>query len=472
MTVFRIKCKKVKRNYKNLWEAKKVMWSVGTAFAMKIGDNCLLLTAYHIIEDAIEIGVIPDKSRTSYTGKCILHSYEIDLAIIEIVGYDHELINPFHSSNQSCEYLLKNELKQGSMISVLGFPNNELSSSLTTGVVSRICFKKVNDHLPHIVAQIDASISLGNSGGPVFTDDKIVCGMVLGGLLENGNSNISFILPIFTIERYLREYRYMFSSEIKNLPECCDLGIVTKPTQVIVSRNSMECPEIISVGYNGPSDVKLFKKDVIISINGYDISQYDLLTNGLPYWQIVREKYPHDTVTLKVLRNNETVTVILCLDSIVKPLLPIKGSDIDVHYYMFAGLDFMALNMHYFYPLSDNIISDNIINLYHKYKDEFAHGNSQVVILKSIIPSEITSKYKYYNNENLVLTHINNKRIRNMRSVFSACENISENNEMIQFKFSNPNNKTEETIELDHKLALERSNHISNSFMDRKYHNY
>lgn len=483
MSVFRIRCKKIENNYKNLWEAKKITWSTGTAFKVSMGNNLILITAYHVIENAVSIDVIPDGSRESCSGKCVAYCYDVDLAVIEIERTGKAISQESKSyslSYSECNYennyngILKNELSQGHHISVLGFPDNEINSSMTTGTISRICFKKVNNSLPQVLVQVDTTSNMGNSGGPVFDESQSICGMILGGMVGYENRKVSYILPIFTIQRYLKEFSTKYIKEIKNLPECCDLGIATKPKQVYISREIIECPVITSVGHGGPAHKKLFKGDAIISISNYPVRQYDLLPNGFPYWQLVREKHPRDVITLEVKRDDEVISVLICLDGNAKPLLPVKKDSIDTHYYIFAGMDFMPLNVRYFYPIDDvyNSKSADILNIYHKYKSKFAHGNTQVVLLKSIFPSELTSNQ--HKGNDLILTHINGKRIRSLKDVFNICEDASDNNNIgiIKFTFTFPDFLIEESIEINHHIALQESENIARKFIDKGYHNY
>lgn len=465
MSVFRIKCKKIETNYKNLWEAKKITWTTGTAFAMQTNT---LITAYHVVEGAISIDVFAENSRTPYPGECVAYQYEVDLAIIKLTTDPGlKTSDCFHVGVSGIPGI------PGTPISILGFTDNEFTSSITTGVISRIAIKKISE-LPQILIQIDANIAMGNSGGPVFATPnndplhkKTILGMVLGGIAE---SKSYYMLPMFTIQRYLKNFD-------GKLPECCDLGIVTKPKQIKLSDTYVECPMVTSIGGHVSSAyMKLYKNDVIIAIDGQKISQYDMLSSGFPFWHIIREKSPGHSVNLQVLRNGEIVSVIICLDSIAKPLLPSKHDNIDTHYYIFAGMDFMALNMRYFHPIRDLYDDRNsdILQLYHTYEKEYMHGETQIVILKSIFPSEVTNKYRFQKNRNMVLTHINGKRIRNLKSVFSICENVSKTpiSGKITFTLLSPVSKIEETIELDHISALSSSDSISQTILGKSYHNY
>lgn len=99
------------------------------------------------------------------------------------------------------------EVKPGSRVFVMGFPGvadlNEkgyLEPSFTSGVVSAV---KKSSQGDYNVVQIDAAISGGNSGGPVFNENGEVIGIATFGALESQGFN--WILPIELAQEFLRE---------------------------------------------------------------------------------------------------------------------------------------------------------------------------------------------------------------------------------------------------------------------------
>jgi hypothetical protein len=441
MSIFRIKCKKLEKNYVDLWGPKKITYSTGTAFPVRIGESVVLITSYHTIEDTNDIDILEDRSRTTYKGLYVSHCYELDFAIIRIVGYTGNIMTP-HECIQATP-------KRGDAIVAIGFVGNDIHSTLSSHIISGMCVKRVNNGLPQHLIQIGSKLEPGYSGGPICNKSGVL-GMILGG------DTSSYILPMDIINQFLNQYETHPLNGTKQMPECCDLGITTRAKQVYVNGKYVECPEITSVGYNGSSHLKLFRGDVLLSIDGYNISQYDMLESGIPYWQLIRKKRMYDAVDLQIIRNNEITSVILCLHGIAGHLLPIKSDDIDLRYYMFAGMDFMALNAKYARQCGDKLCL--------AYADMFSIGVSQVIILKQIFPSEITKKCNIASN-NMVLTHINNTQINDMQDVYRICEDVKPGN--IKFTFNGG-----EHIELNHALALQESEEIAQTYIGKMYHNF
>lgn len=469
--IFRVKCKKIVRDYKNVWGAGKTSWSSGTAFSIDINDTIILITAYHVVEDAEIITVSFDNTRKSFSAQCISYCYESDIAVLSISNtIQGKTVTGFSLRAESCyennyNDIFEKELSRGHAVSVVGYAEGEICSSVTTGSVSKICYKKDTNIMPQMLVELDIKSTIGFSGGPVMDERGKLCGLLLGC-----NRNFSYMLPAFTLERYLRRYRLQgFNAQ---LPACCDLGILTKPQTVKLSNGQYRSlPEITSVAFTGSCYDKLYKKDIIFSVCECELLDYDLLDRGVPYWQLIREKDPHDIISIVVLRNGVFVNTIVSLDSEPKSLLPNKRDHIDMSYYIFAGMDFMALNLKYFYPLEDmyNHKDSEMIHIYHKYKNAFTHGDSQVVILKGIFPSHLTYRYSSNAYKNLILTHINGRRVSNLRDVHDICE--SEQPGTIRFTFRRMSLQNREVIELNHSQALRYSERIANNAIGRKYHN-
>lgn len=110
------------------------------------------------------------------------------------------------------------DVKPGSRVFVMGFPAvadlNEagyLEPSFTAGVVSAV---KKSSEGDYNVIQIDAAISGGNSGGPVFNEKGEVIGIATFGATETQGFN--WILPIELAKEFIQEINVVNTSGITN----------------------------------------------------------------------------------------------------------------------------------------------------------------------------------------------------------------------------------------------------------------
>jgi uncharacterized protein (TIGR02145 family) len=160
----------------------------------------LVATNYHVIEDANSAVIYLNNTNTSYEVEgYVALDEQNDLAILK-VKYDAGV--PLKLSQTM--------VKQGDDVLVIGSPKG-LAATITKGIVSNL-----NAELKLI--QIDAAISHGSSGGPVFNITGEVIGVAVGGI-ENGQ-NLNFAIPAKTLENLLlfkSSYAKSLSTSIKQV---------------------------------------------------------------------------------------------------------------------------------------------------------------------------------------------------------------------------------------------------------------
>jgi len=147
-------------------------WSKGTGFF--ISCDGYLITAYHVIENAIKDG----KVNVILTGKqfpatIIRYRSEFDMAILKI----NANTTPVHIGSLD-------NIKRGQKVAFIGYPLSESQDLQITheGIISFL------GHYKHLGSQeavptftINAFVNHGNSGGPVFIIDN---GEVIGIIVE------------------------------------------------------------------------------------------------------------------------------------------------------------------------------------------------------------------------------------------------------------------------------------------------
>lgn len=155
--------------------SEKLAESFGSGFL--ISKNGLVVTNYHVVEDAKQIKVIiPEKSITKFAKVKIKDAIN-DIAILELENFVGSLdFNeiPFTFTND-------NLIKVGQEVYTLGFPLGEImgtTSRLSTGMINSK-FGLQDD--PRLY-QISNPIQPGNSGGPLFNLKGELIGIVVSSL--------------------------------------------------------------------------------------------------------------------------------------------------------------------------------------------------------------------------------------------------------------------------------------------------
>ena len=135
-----------------------------------VSSNGFIATNYHVVRGADAVSIKLKDGRT-IDAKLVRVDKKNDLAILKVDGHSYKALNIQPS------LLIKRGMKSYAM----GFPLPELQGSeakLTDGIVSSISGQ--NDE--PTMFQISNSIQPGNSGGPLFSEDGKVIGIVTSTL--------------------------------------------------------------------------------------------------------------------------------------------------------------------------------------------------------------------------------------------------------------------------------------------------
>jgi len=164
--------------------------SVGTGVV--VVDSGLILTNLHVVKGAERIGLVfSDGLRATAT--LVATRPEQDLAVLQASRVPDDLVAATLASSAS--------LHPGDTVGVIGFPYG-IGPSVSAGVVSgldREFDSPQGRHTLNHMIQFDAAANPGNSGGPLFTAQGEVVGLVTA-ILNPGAAKtfigIGFAVPI------------------------------------------------------------------------------------------------------------------------------------------------------------------------------------------------------------------------------------------------------------------------------------
>jgi len=149
--------------------------SLGSGFI--IDDKGVVVTNYHVIENAEEIRVIL-ADETSFTAKVLGQDKKTDIAVLKIEPGDTELV--------SVKFGDSDALRVGDWVLAIGNPFG-LGGTVTAGIVSARGRDIGNGPYDDFI-QTDASINRGNSGGPLFNVEGEVIGINTAIFSQSGGS--------------------------------------------------------------------------------------------------------------------------------------------------------------------------------------------------------------------------------------------------------------------------------------------
>ncbi|WP_027476781.1 S1C family serine protease [Curvibacter gracilis] len=164
--------------------------SVGTGVVLV--DSGLILTNLHVVKGAERIGLVFSDG-LSASATLVASRPEQDLAVLQASRIPDDLVAATLASSTS--------LRLGDTVGVIGFPYG-IGPSVSAGVVSgldREFESPQGRHTLNHMIQFDAAANPGNSGGPLFTAQGEVVGIVTA-ILNPGTAKtfigIGFAVPI------------------------------------------------------------------------------------------------------------------------------------------------------------------------------------------------------------------------------------------------------------------------------------
>jgi serine protease Do len=161
-----------------------------------------VLTNWHVIDKAVEVRCLLFDGRP-LDAKVVGSDKDVDLALLQLNLPKDSPALPFAALGDS------DILKEGDFVMAMGAPWG-LSRSVSMGIIS--CTRRfLLDHsLYSLWLQTDASISPGNSGGPLVNTAGEVIGINTRGIMQGGD--MGFAVPSSTIQHVvaqLREFNHM-----------------------------------------------------------------------------------------------------------------------------------------------------------------------------------------------------------------------------------------------------------------------
>ncbi|MCF6289578.1 MAG: trypsin-like peptidase domain-containing protein [Desulfobacterales bacterium] len=266
-----------------------------------------IVTNFHVIGEASRVEVtLADQS--TWEGKLVGAAPDKDIAVLQITAPKDKL-HPISIGDSR-------NLQVGQKVFAIGNPFG-LDHTITAGIVSALGreIKAVTGRTIQDVIQTDAAINPGNSGGPLLDSAGRLIGVNTAIFSPSGaNSGIGFAVPVEGVNRV--------ATELIRHGRLIRPGMgIQVANQRIVRRLKIKGVLIVRVQKNGAADRagligtrevrgNIVLGDIIQSINGQRVLNYDDLRNELDQYKI------NDTVTAGILRGSKRMSVEVTLEAI------------------------------------------------------------------------------------------------------------------------------------------------------------
>ncbi len=211
-----------------------------------------------------------------------------DIAILKVSRTD---LKPLTLGNSDT-------LKPGQSVVAIGNPLGQLSSTVTSGIISGLnreveigeSFLRTRVTRFEDTIQTDAAINPGNSGGPLLDANGRVIGINFATL--QGFDNLSFAIPVSYLRMRVEELREFGKFRLPYL------GVQYRNRIVRVGTDALIGAQIESVDPNSPAAKVLRKGDIVVSFGDDDFETTSLF-NHIQKSQIGQE------IELGVIRGAE-----------------------------------------------------------------------------------------------------------------------------------------------------------------------
>ena len=260
--------------------------ALGSGFI--IDEKGIVVTNNHVIQGAEDIFVRVNGNK-EYEATIIGADPLSDIAVLQIKSNDKFISVKFGDSNKA---------RIGDWVIAIGNPFG-LGGTVTSGIISarnrNIGMSRYEDFI-----QTDASINVGNSGGPLFNMDGDVIGINTAILGQSGSIGIGFSIPSNNAKKVIDQLiKY---GETKRGWLGVRIQVVTKEIADIEKLGKPRGALVASVANNSPSDKGGIKAgDIILEFNGTEIKEMQELP------KIVAQTEVGKSVKLKIWRNKKEI---------------------------------------------------------------------------------------------------------------------------------------------------------------------
>lgn len=259
-----------------------------------IDNSGHIITNNHVVDGARQLDVVFNDG-TKVTAQLVGTDPISDIAVLKVSGQVPAFLALGDSST----------LQLGETAIAIGSPLGSYRGSVTVGVVSGLN-RSVEGSGQEDLIQTDAAINHGNSGGPLLNLAGQVVGIntlvVRDTTSGDAAQGLGFAIPSNTVSGVVNQILSQGKVEYPYIG--ITYGEITPASAGEFNLPAQQGAFVQQVAPNSPaSSAGLRAQDVITSINNTVIDESHSLRS------ILFQFHPGDTVTLKVLRGNQTLTV-------------------------------------------------------------------------------------------------------------------------------------------------------------------
>lgn len=393
-------------DYGQPWQTRGPQHSSGSGAVVKTARGLRVLTNAHVVENHVFVEVQRSGSAQKSVAEVEGVGHECDLALLKADAAFFEGAEPLSSGPLP---------RLGDRVTAMGFPIGGDRLSVTEGVVSRIEVSAyAQTERPLLAIQLDAAINSGNSGGPVFKDDRLI-GIAFQSLDEGENISYAIAAPI--VEHFLRD---VDDGTFHGFP---DLGITWQGLESRTQRAYLGLGDdglgvlVTGVVYGSSAWSKLESGDVLLEIAGVTIACDGTvpLRRGEPVdlSYVVTQHQVGESLELAIVRRKKRRKIRVRLER-PRRLVPEDRYDVRPTYFVFGGLVFVPLTRDYLKSFGEEWWTEAPHGLMALHEDGLPTPTRSEVVLISKILADKTNQ-GYHDLENSIVAEVDGQRVPDLK---------------------------------------------------------
>jgi S1-C subfamily serine protease len=292
---------------------------LGSGFVVQYTNSDYVVTNFHVIDSMVNV-TVTFWNGDSYAGKVIGTDPYSDLAVLSTEASESDL-HPLDLTSSS-------SLRVGQPVVAIGNPFG-LSGSITFGIVSQlgrtIGYQSSSSTFTVADAiQFSAPINPGNSGGPLLDANGSVVGITSAAV--TGSQGVGFAIPSDAILRELpsliqtgkyTSHPYLGIQAVDMSYQLAQAMRISTAYGVLIETTDSGGPadkaslrggqQVVTIG----TDQYMLGGDIIVSVNGSRIVNYDALATYLEEYTI-----PGQTIQLGIIRSGSQIVVPVVVGSL------------------------------------------------------------------------------------------------------------------------------------------------------------
>lgn len=394
-------------------------------------DGDRIITNAHVVEQASQVFVQPNKSSDRLRAEVVAISQDIDLAVLRL-RRDSER-EAFFGSHAPVK-LLDGLPPIGATVQAIGFPMGGDQLSVTEGVVSRIEFVNYSQSVAGLRVQVDAALNPGNSGGPMILGSDVV-GVTFSGI--ETAENIGYVIPSEEIRIFLADVE---DGTYDGKPTLHARGFQTCENPALRARLGLSDDQT-GLAYTGQfehDNVPLEKWDVLDKVADYDVDNAGLITiedDLRVLWPVLLQRIGGDgSVPMTVIRDGKQVELTVPVDNIDRNVILALG-DAYPDYFVYGPLVFTRGYRELGWWLMYN--PDSPLVRRGDQEREF-DGEELVLVSSQLLPHPITKGYEIGGMP--TLKSVNGVKIKNISHLIETLRDLQD--EYVEFVFYDRDQET------------------------------